>query len=69
MLPEDRKLYGPEDDLENIMVGEGRKRSYNVAKTGAKLTYPHAVVILERFASSLVRDHVIDCRSGIETNI
>ncbi|KAJ5337920.1 hypothetical protein N7452_004648 [Penicillium brevicompactum] len=62
MLPEDRKLYGPEDDLENIMVGEGRKRSYNVAKTGAKLTYPHAVVILERFASSLQYERDISPR-------
>ncbi|CAG8237951.1 unnamed protein product [Penicillium salamii] len=53
MLPADRRLYGTEHDLEDIMHGEGRKRSYTVAATGAKLTYRHAIDVLGRFASSL----------------
>ena len=55
MIPEDRKLYGVENDLEDTMRGEGRKRSYTVATTGAKLTYRHAIDVLGRFATSLVR--------------
>ncbi|CAG7919009.1 unnamed protein product [Penicillium olsonii] len=53
MIPEDRKLYGVENDLEDTMRGEGRKRSYTVATTGAKLTYRHAIDVLGRFATSL----------------
>lgn len=51
------------------MLGEGRKRSYTVATTGAKLTYRHAIDVLGRFASSLVRDNIASCRFGIEANI
>lgn len=58
LLPEDRKLYGIENDLEEIIRGEARKRSYTVATTGAKLTYRHAKDVLERFASSLVREYL-----------
>lgn len=56
LLPEDRKLCGPDNDLENIVHGDSRKRTYTVATTGAKLTYRHAVDVLSRFASSLVRE-------------
>lgn len=58
LLPEDRRLYGTDNDLENIVQGDSRKRTYTVAETGAKLTYRHAVDVLSRFASSLVREDV-----------
>jgi endoribonuclease Dicer len=55
LLPEDRKLFGREENLEEIVQGQAKKRIYTIATTGAKLTYPHARDVLERFASSLVR--------------
>jgi endoribonuclease Dicer len=56
LLPEDRNIFGKEDGLEKIIQEEARKRTYTVATTGAKLTYPHARDVLDRFASSLVRE-------------
>ncbi|KAJ5120616.1 uncharacterized protein N7515_010004 [Penicillium bovifimosum] len=54
-LPDDRKLGGDEEDLKRLICGEDRKRSYTVPATGAKLTYRHAIGVLAKFASSLVR--------------
>lgn len=61
MLPDDRKMFGTEHDLEDVIRGESQKRSFSVATTGAKLTYRHAGEVLARFASSLVgKDFRVD---------
>lgn len=54
-LPEDRILHGDDYDLDDILRKDGGKRIYILGSTGAKLTYEHAINILTRYASSLVR--------------
>ena len=52
-LPEDRLLHGNDHDLDILLKKEEKKRIYTVPSTGAKLTYGHAINVLERYASSL----------------
>lgn len=54
-LPKDRILHGDECDLVDILRKDEGKRTYIMGSTGAKLTYEHAITILTRYASSLVR--------------
>lgn len=55
LLPEDRKLYRDDHDMGVLIHQEDRKRTYTIPSTGAMLTYRHAIGVLARFASSLVR--------------
>ncbi|KAK0259642.1 Dicer-like protein 1 [Friedmanniomyces endolithicus] len=52
-LPEDRKLEGNEDHLENLMAKEKVLRVYTEPSTGAKLTYGNALVYLANFVSAI----------------
>jgi len=52
-LPEDRLLHGNDHDLGGVLKKGEKRRSYTVPSTGAKLTYEHAINVLERYASSL----------------
>jgi endoribonuclease Dicer len=52
-LPEDRLLHGYDHDLMSIIKDE-KQRAYTIPSTGAKLTYRHAIHILDRYATSLV---------------
>lgn len=56
LLPKDRLLRGTEHDLEEVVREANLNRTYTIYDTGAKLTYHHAIDVLGRFASSLVRD-------------
>jgi endoribonuclease Dicer len=56
LLPKDRLLKGTEHDLEEVVREANLNRTYTIDDTGAKLTYHHAIDVLGRFASSLVRD-------------
>lgn len=62
-LPEDRLLHGDECDLADIVRKDDGKRTYTMESTGAKLTYEHAMNILTRYASSLVRMRPDTCIS------
>lgn len=55
LLPENRKLYGADHDTKGLIHEEDRKRTYTIPNTGAMLTCRHAIGVLARFASSLVR--------------
>jgi len=55
-LPKDRFLHGDEDICNKAMQCQEGKRTYTISSSGAKLTYPHAVDVLARFAHSLVRE-------------
>jgi endoribonuclease Dicer len=55
LLPKDRLLKGTDHDLAEVIREAHRNRSYTIHETGAKLTYRHAIDVLGRFASSLVR--------------
>ena len=52
-LPEDRLLHAYDHDLKSVIKGE-KQRTYSILSSGAKLTYRHAVDILDRYAASLV---------------
>jgi endoribonuclease Dicer len=52
-LPDDRILRGNDHDLEVVLGKEERKRTYTVLTSGAKLTYGHAIDVLEKYATSL----------------
>lgn len=52
-LPEDRLLHGYDHDLKSVIQDE-MQRTYTIPSTMAKLTYRHAVHILDRYATSLV---------------
>lgn len=54
-LPKDRILQGDDCDLVDILRKDEGRRTYIMGSTGAKLTYEHAINILTRYASSLVR--------------
>ncbi|CAL5870932.1 uncharacterized protein PFLUO_LOCUS5174 [Penicillium psychrofluorescens] len=51
-LPEDRLLHGYDHDLKSVIQDE-MQRTYTIPSTMAKLTYRHAVHILDRYATSL----------------
>lgn len=55
-LPKDRLLHGNEDLFRQALQGQEGMRSYTISSSGARLTYPHAVEVLTRFAHSLVRE-------------
>jgi endoribonuclease Dicer len=52
-LPEDRLLNGNDHDLDVVLKKEEKTRIYTIPSTGAKLTYGHAINVLEHYASSL----------------
>ena len=52
-------MYGDDHDTGVLIHEEDRKRTYTVTSTGAMLTYRHAIGVLARFASSLVRAHLL----------
>ena len=58
LLPEDRKLCGDDHDM-GVLIQENRKRTYTIPRTGAMLTYRHAIGVLARYASSLVRANLL----------
>ncbi|QQK44191.1 Helicase, C-terminal [Penicillium digitatum] len=62
LLPEDRKLYGDGHDMGVLVHEENRKRTYTVTRTGAMLTYRHAIGVLARFASSLQYENEISAK-------
>lgn len=52
-LPADRILGGNDHDLDVVLGKEEKKRTYTVLSSGAKLTYGHAINVLEKYATSL----------------
>lgn len=52
-LPQDRLLHGYDHDVKSVIKDE-KQRTYTIPSTGAKLTYRHALHILDRYAASLV---------------
>lgn len=58
-LPKDRLLDGDDHDMDAIIGKDKGKRAYTIPSTGARLTYRHAVDILERYAKSLVSEEKI----------
>ena len=52
-LPEDRRLEGNEDQLEELMAKEKVMRVYTEPSTGAKLTYGNALACLAHFVSAI----------------
>ena len=52
-LPEDRRLVGNEDSLEELLSKEKEMRVYTEPSTGAKLTYGNALVYLANFVSAI----------------
>lgn len=69
MLPEDRKLCGDDHDMGVLIQEENRKRTYTIPSTGAMLTYRHAIGVLARFASSLVRANLLILTWIIKANV
>lgn len=69
LLPEDRKLHGDDYDLGVLVHEENRKRTYTITSTGAMLTYRHAIGVLARFASSLVRVNLLLLVCIIKANV
>ena len=53
-LPKDRLLHGSEYGVDTLLQKEEGKRTYKISSTGAQLTYHSAMVVLSRYASSLV---------------
>lgn len=68
LLPEDRKLYGDDHNMGVLIHQEDRKRTYTITSTGAMLTYRHAIGVLARFASSLVRANLLLLTCTIKAN-
>lgn len=54
-LPEDRLVHGYDHDLDTILRKTAGTRTYTIPGTKAKVTYRHAVEILARYGTSLVR--------------
>ncbi|KAH8651518.1 hypothetical protein BGZ60DRAFT_187238 [Tricladium varicosporioides] len=52
-LPDDRKLYGNDIDIETILAKERRNRVYVNPKTGATLNYKVSLLVLANFVDSL----------------
>lgn len=52
-LPADRILNGNGHDMDVTLKKEEKKRIYTIPSSGAKLTYGHAINVLERYAASL----------------
>ncbi|KAJ6144524.1 dicer-like protein 1 [Penicillium chermesinum] len=54
-LPKDRILDDGNDEYLQTVRQAGRsQRTYTIPSTGAKLTYPHAMAVLSRYAESLI---------------
>lgn len=68
LLPEDRKLCGDDHNMGVLIQEENRKRTYTIPRTGAMLTYRHAIGVLARFASSLVRANLLMLTWNIKAN-
>jgi hypothetical protein len=54
-LPKDRLLQGDEDVYTTALRGQDEERNYAISSSGARLTYPYAIEVLDRFSHSLVR--------------
>jgi hypothetical protein len=62
-------LYGGDHDVGLLIQEENRKRTYTIPSTGAMLTYRHAIGVLARFASSLVRANLLMLTWIIKANV
>ena len=56
-LPQDRLLGESDYDMESFAEKDKDQRTFVIPSTGARLTYRHAVDILDRYASSLVSEN------------
>ncbi|KAG2416478.1 hypothetical protein HFD88_007693 [Aspergillus terreus] len=53
LLPEDRILYGNDDDTDAVLNREEWEEPYTLPSTAARLTHHSAITVLARYASSL----------------